>query len=257
MAQTLTKNGTATITEVKKPRIEPTSRWVRVQFNNQVIADSKETLLVRDGHRLAYYFPAEHVKIDWLHSARTGNDGRQYYDVVVDDRSADSGAWSYQDSDGDLAALRGYIAFNWRKMDHWFEEEEEIFVHPRDPYHRVDAIQSSRKIRIVIDGVTVANCQRPVVLFETGLPTRYYLPQDDIRMDLLTTSRAKTDCPYKGTASYWNVNVAGVDYRNIVWGYLEPLAEAQKIEGLLCFFNEKVDVFVDGELEEKPETLWA
>ena len=195
--------------------------------------------------------------MDWLRSARIGGDGRQYYDVVIGDRSADSGAWIYFDGEGDFAALKGYLAFNWRKMDHWFEEEEEVFVHPRDPYHRIDAIQSSRHIRIVINGNAVAESHRPVVLFETGLPTRYYLPQDDVRMDLLTPSRAKTDCPYKGAASYWNVNVSGDEYLNIVWGYQEPIEEIKKISGLLCFFNEKVDVFVNGELEETPETLWS
>ena len=257
MAPTLTRNGTKTDHISRRLQIEPASRWVRVQFNDQLIADTKKALLVRDGHHLTYYFPLEDVTMDWLQSSRIGGDGRQYYDIVVDGRSAESAAWTYFDSQDDFASLGGYLAFNWRKMDHWFEEEEEVFVHPRDPYHRVDAIQSSRSIRIVIDGVAVAESQRPVLLFETGLPVRYYLPQEDIRMELLTSSRANTDCPYKGTASYWNVNISGDNCRNIVWGYLEPIDEVQKIAGLLCFFNEKVDVYVDGELEQKPETLWS
>lgn len=256
MATTTSKNGTAVRVMEKKIEIEPTARWIRVEFNNQIIGDSKAALLVRDGHRLTYYFPLADIDEQWLKPGRVGSDGRNYFDIVVEEKTAESAAWSYSSGSahGDLV---GYVAFNWRKMDHWYEEEEEVFVHPRDPYHRVDSIQSSRHVKVVIDGITVAESSRPVFLFETGLPTRYYLPQEDVRMDLLEQTRARTQCPYKGDASYWSVVAGDKTYRNIVWGYLEPINESDKIRGLLSFFNEKVDIFIDGELEKQPESLWS
>ena len=142
-------------------------------------------------------------------------------------------------------------------MDHWYEEEEEIFVHPRDPHHRVDTVPSSRHIRVEIDGVTVAETRRPYLLFETGLPVRYYIPQEDIRMELLEPSRAHTFCPYKGEASYWSIKIGDQLYRNYVWGYMDPLEESPKIKGLPSFFNEKMQIYVDGDLEERPETPWS
>ena len=142
-------------------------------------------------------------------------------------------------------------------MDHWYEEEEEVFVHPRDPYHRIDTLPSSRQVRIEIEGIVVAESSRPYLLFETGLPTRYYIPREDIQMNLLAPSEAKTVCPYKGVASYWSFMGDGVSYRNIVWSYEDPIPESPKIRGLLCFFNEKVDLYVDGVLQERPETPWS
>jgi uncharacterized protein (DUF427 family) len=142
-------------------------------------------------------------------------------------------------------------------MDGWYEEEEEIFVHPRDPYKRIDAVPSSRHVRIVINGETVADTRRPVLLFETGLPTRYYIPSEDIRMELFEPAVGTTSCPYKGVASYWSAKIGDKVFRNIVWSYLDPIPECPKIRGLLSFFNEKVDIYVDGELQPRPKTPWS
>jgi uncharacterized protein (DUF427 family) len=142
-------------------------------------------------------------------------------------------------------------------MDHWFEEDEEILAHPRDPYHRVDILRSSRHIRVELDGIILAETKNPTILFETSLPLRFYIPMEDVQMKVLEKTSSKTICPYKGAASYWSVSVAGKIYRNLVWTYQEPFLESKKIEGLLCFFNEKVDLFVDGELQERPKTLWS
>ncbi len=252
-------NGTPKAKSNRQPiRVEPSRRWVRVEFNGQIVADSKRPILAwPEGHMVTYYFPMDDVRRELLTEARQGSDGKQYYDLRVDDQVAEAAAWSYPDPEPDKAALEGYFTFKWNKMDHWYEEEEEIFGHPRDPYHRVDPVQSSRHIEVVVDGVTVAETQRPVLLFETGLPTRYYFPQEDVRMDLLTPTRAVTYCPYKGVASYWTVAAGDETRRNIVWGYLDPLPEMPKIKGLLSFFNEKVDIYVDGELEERPQTPWG
>ena len=254
-----TANGTPKIA-VDKPAVrwEPSPRWVRVQFNGQYVADSTKTILVwPQGHMITYYFPLEDVKMDWLEPGRVGNDGKQYYDVRVGDRVAEAAAWSYPEAVPGQEALEGYITFKWNKMDHWYEEDEEVFVHPRDPYHRVDTVASSRHIKVVIDGVTVADTKRPYLLFETGMPVRYYIRQEDVRMEFLEPARGSTVCPYKGTASYWSIKIDDKVYRNYVWGYMDPFPESPKIEGLLSFFNEKMEIYVDGELEKRPETLWS
>ena len=142
-------------------------------------------------------------------------------------------------------------------MEHWFEEDEEVFVHPRDPYSRVDTLPSTRHIRVEVDGVTVADSKRPYLLFETGLPTRYYIPPEDVKMDLLQPTDSHTRCPYKGVASYWSVQVGDNIYKDIVWSYPDPIPESPKLEGLLSFYNEKVDIFVDGVKEVRPQTHWS
>ncbi|MCI0398437.1 MAG: DUF427 domain-containing protein [Chloroflexi bacterium] len=239
--------------------IERSPRWVWAQLNGEWVANSKRALLVREPSRTPlYYFPEEDVRTEFLAPARLSSDGRrQYWDVRVGERTAEAAAWTILDPEPALAALRGYVAFRWNRMDHWYEEEEEVFVHPRDPYKRVDILPSSRHVRVEIDGVTMAETRRPALLFETGLPTRYYIPQEDVRMDLLEPTEVHTQCPYKGTASYWSARIGDQSYRNIVWSYLDPIPEAVKIKRLLCFFNEKVDLIVDGEVQERPLTPWS
>lgn len=233
-------------------------RWIRVQFNGEITADSKRTLLLREAvGRLAYYFPEEDVMMKHLEPGRSSGDGRRYFDVRVRDRVAEVGAWIYSDPPPELDGLNGYFTFQWKEMDHWYEEDEEVFVHPRDPYHRVDFIGSSRYVRIELNGISLAESQHPTIVYETSLPPRYYIPMEDVRMDLMETTQAKTRCPYKGEASYWSVNLAGKSYRNFVWAYEDPIPEATKISGMLCFFNEKIDLFVDGELQERPITPWS
>jgi uncharacterized protein (DUF427 family) len=139
-------------------------------------------------------------------------------------------------------------------MDEWLEEDEPVYTHPRDPYSRVDILASSRHVRVELDGVTLAESRSPRILFETGLPVRYYLPISDLRMDLLRPSQTSTHCPYKGTAGYWSVEVNGKLYEDYVWIYRAPLPESQKIAGLACFYNEKVDLYVDGALQERPRS---
>ncbi len=143
------------------------------------------------------------------------------------------------------------------KIDAWFEEDEEVFVHPRDPYHRVDVLESSRHVKVTVNGEVVARTERPKILFETGLPPRYYIPPEDVRTDLLTPTDKKTSCPYKGVASYWSVEASGERAEDIVWGYPEPIAAVEKIRDHLSFFNEKVDLEVDGEEQGKPRTQWS
>jgi uncharacterized protein (DUF427 family) len=243
--------------------VEPSPRWVRVRFGGETIADSKHVLLLRErGHLPVYYFPPQDVRQDLLtptaHSTHCPYKGdASYWTIQVGAHVAKDAVWSYRDPLPERRDIAGYQAFYWNRVDAWFEEEEEVFVHPRDPYHRVDVLPSSRQVRVEIAGQTVAESTRPLLLFETGLPTRYYLPREDVRLELLEATTRVTRCPYKGRASYWSARVGEQVIADVVWSYVEPIAECPKIAGLLCFFNERVDIFVDGELQERPHTPWS
>jgi uncharacterized protein (DUF427 family) len=143
-------------------------------------------------------------------------------------------------------------------MDAWLEEDEEIFGHPTDPYHRVDVRFSSRPVRVVLGGQTVAETTQAQFLFETNMPTRYYFPKQDVRIDLLETSESQSVCPYKGNAVYWSARIGDEKHEDVVWSYPNPKPNCPHIEGLMCFFNERVDdIFVDGEPVPKVETKWS
>jgi len=164
---------------------------------------------------------------------------------------------AYQHADSEIEEIRDRDAFTWSAMDQWFEEDEEVYVHARDPYTRIDVLDSSRHIRVEIDGVTVAETANAKLLFETGLPVRYYIPKPDVRFDLLHATDLVTACPYKGEARYWTARIDDTAHENVVWGYDYPLPESQKLQGLVSFYNEKLDIYVDGALEGKPKTVFA
>jgi uncharacterized protein (DUF427 family) len=155
--------------------------------------------------------------------------------------------------DSPIEELRDLVRFEWDAMDAWFEEDEEVFTHPRDPHTRVDILPSSRQVRVEVDGVTVAESANSRMLFETGLPVRYYLPKTHVRMDLLTPTDTVSHCPYKGQAEYWSM--AG--HTDIAWSYPTPLPESERIAGLVGFYNEKLDIYVDGVLQERPRTKFS
>lgn len=243
--------------------VETSPRRVRVKFNGETIADSKRAVLLREtGHLPVYYFPPEDVRQDVLeptdlHTHCPFKGEASYWTVRVGDAVAENAMWGYQDPLPEREDIRGYRAFYWDKVDAWYEEDEQVFKHPRDPYHRVDVVQSSRQIRVEIGGQTVAESRRPRLLFETGLPTRYYLPVEDVRMDLLEPTDTTSVCPYKGQASYWRL-AGDATGRDVAWSYQHPIPECPKIEGLISFFNERVDALhVDDELQPKPRTAWS
>ena len=242
--------------------IEPSQRRVRVVFGGVTVADSRNVMLMLEKRRLAiYYFPASDVRLELLvptpfKSNHPGKGEASFYSVKVAGRIAEKAAWRYLQPE--RPDLKDYVAFYWDKMDAWFEEDDEVFVHPRDPYHRVDVLNSSRHVKVVVGGEVVAETTRPRILLETGLPPRYYIPKVDARLDLLAPTSTSTRCPYKGKASYWTVNVGGKEFKDIVWGYPAPIPECSKIENLLCFYDEKVDaVYVDGVLQPRPITPWS
>jgi uncharacterized protein (DUF427 family) len=236
-------------------RVERSAKRVRAYLGGELVVDTTAATLVWESpHYPTYYLPVADVRAKLTptgeveRSPSRGDATR--YDVEIDGHVAGGAAARYLDSP--IEALRELVRVDWAAMDEWLEEDEPVYVHPRDPYTRVDILASSRHVRVELDGVTVAESRRPVILFETGLPPRYYLPMSDVRLDLLSATDTRTSCPYKGTASYWSVDTGKGVHEDVVWGYRTPLPESQKVAGLLCFYNEKVDLYVDGELQPKP-----
>ena len=238
--------------------LEPSERWVRVKLGGETVADSKHPLLLIEygpGKLPTYFFPEEAVRMELL-SEPEERGGRRYWTVRANDKAAPLAAWAYLTPPEGLDALAGQITFSWNALS-WYEEEEQVFVHARDPHKRVDVMPSSRHVRVVVGGVTVAETHRPTLLFETGLPTRYYLPREDVHMEYLRPTARTSRCPYKGIAAYWTVEAGDAVLEDVVWSYPDPIPENPKIKGLLCFFNEKVDLYVDGELQARPVTPWS
>ena len=234
--------------------IELSPRRVRAYFGGELIADSEQVLLVYESKRPpTYWFPTADVRMANLQAKQAADGGQlMRWSLVVGQHVAENGAKAYADPSGDLAPLADHIAFAWHVMDSWFEEDEEVFVHPRDPYTRVDTVNSSRHIRVEVEGQVVAESHRPVLLYETGLPTRYYIPKQDVRMDLLEPTDTVTRCPYKGVARYWSLKLGDRAVSDIVWSYPNPISECTRIENLLSFYNERVEIFLDGVLLPKP-----
>jgi uncharacterized protein (DUF427 family) len=238
-----------------RQRIETGAKRVRAYFGGAVVADTVEPVLVWEvPYYPAYYLPAKDVRTDLLepagparHSERLG-EGTSYT-LRVGDKEATGAALRYLDSP--VEELRDLVRLDWNAMDAWFEEDEEVFVHPRSPYARVDVLASSRHVRVEVDGVTAAESAHPTLLFETGLPVRYYLPKTHVRMDLLTPTATVTHCPYKGQAEYWSVTVDGTEHPDLAWSYRTPLPESQKVAGLIAFYDDKVEVYVDGVLQSR------
>lgn len=240
-------------------KVETGQKRVRVYLRGKLVADTLRPLLVWEvPYYPTYYVPLTDVRADLdpngitEHSPSRGDSTG--YDVAVEGLRAEGAALRYLDSP--LTELKDAVRLDIAAFD-WFEEDEQVFVHPRDPYSRVDILGSSRHVRVEIDGVTVADSHSPRILFETGLPARYYLPLTDVRMDLLTASDTHTSCPYKGTADYWNVRVGDTDHPDVVWIYRTPLPESQKVAGLACFYNEKVDIYLDGVRQDRPHTPFS
>jgi uncharacterized protein (DUF427 family) len=249
----------------KPIRFEPTLRRIRVELAGNTVADTDQAMLMCEpGHLPVYYLPLADIRMDLFrrtnHSTTCPHKGvAAYWSAVIGGRVVENAMWSYPEPyEHAPPGIENYGALYWDKMDRWLEEDEEVFVHPRDPQKRVDAIQSSRRVEVVLDGTVVADSKHAVFLFETGLPTRYYIPRQDVRADILKQSEFHTRCPYKGIASYHDVTVNGRTWPNLVWYYPTPIAECPKITGLLSFFNEKVDVIrVEGKPQPKPVTKWS
>jgi uncharacterized protein (DUF427 family) len=243
--------------------IEPTPKRIRVEVDGETIADSRRAVILQEsGLQPVYYFPPDDVRTDLFepterHTKCPTKGEASYYSIRVGEREVKNGAWYYPEPIEGAEQIAGMIAFYWDRVDRWLEEDEEILVHPRDPYHRIDVLPSSRHVRISLEGELLAESTRPIALFESNLPPRWYLPREDVVADLEPTETV-THCGYKGQASYYAVRLgSGETVRDLVWTYEDPLEESVRIKDLLCFFNERVDIELDGEPEERPVSAWS
>jgi uncharacterized protein (DUF427 family) len=206
--------------------VQPLHRRVRALKDGAVAVDSDRVVLVYVSGRLPRYgFPPEDVRPGFGHP----------------DRDAE-----------------GYVRVNWADADQWFEEDEEVFVHPRDLFHRIDVLPTTRLVRVRVDGVELASSARARALYETGLPVRYSLPRDDVRMDLLERSDTVTQCAYKGSATHWSGRVGDTIVPDVAWSYDDIVRrDGEQVIGMIAFYNERTDIEVDEIAQERPVTPWS
>jgi uncharacterized protein (DUF427 family) len=251
---------TAEVVHAGRVRVETSGKRVRAYLGGHVVADTLAPLLVWElPYYPTYYFPAADVRAELVPAGpgdRSPSRGQSHlFDVKVAGATAAAAARRYPESP--IEALGDAVRLEWDAMDEWFEEDEAVYTHPRDPYHRIDILASSRRVEVIVDGMAVADSRQPRILFETGLPPRYYLPLTDVRLDRLRPSATVTHCPYKGAATYWSLDTGDAVHPDLVWIYRAPLAESQKIAGLACFYNEKVDLRIDGIAQVRPHTHFS
>jgi uncharacterized protein (DUF427 family) len=231
--------------------LERCPRRVRVVLGGVAVVDSTSVQLLHPpGRTPTYLFPPRHVRTDLLEASERqrfdpGMGRATYWTVHAGDRRAVDAAYSWQRPPGSAAGIAGLIAFDWDAMDGVFEEDEQVFVHPRDPYTRIDVLRTSRRVRVRLSGTVLAESTRSRMLVESGLPVRWYLPPEDVRTDLLESSPHRTRCPYKGIAHYWSVRLPERVEEDVVWSYPEPSHDADAVGGLLCFVDDRVQLEVD------------
>ena len=233
--------------------LAPCAKRLRATFGGATLFDTARAwTMCESGHVALYYVPRDDADMGLL--AKTASSSwcpfkghASHYTICAGGREARDAAWSYESPFDECAAIAGHLAFYWDRLDRWFEEDEEVFVHARDPFVRIDILASSRKVEVIAGGERVAASENALFLFETGLPVRYYLPPEDVRTGLLAPSDRRTACPYKGTARYRHLSLGGTTVEDAVWCYPEPLDEVRRIRGRLCFHPEKVDaIAIDG-----------
>jgi uncharacterized protein (DUF427 family) len=248
-------------------RTEPSDKWVRGFVGDTAVVDSLRPLIFWDPQLPvpAYAFERGDVRTELLRPSSTEPPREpffflphgpvsEWFDLEVEGRTISHAAWVR-----DAPELGDRIVLSWQPgvLDRWLEEDEEVGGHPRDPHKRVEAISSSRHVTVSLDGVPLADSRRPVLLFETDLPTRYYLPRDDIDFTGLKPTSNRSFCPYKGNAvEYWDV-AAVEDAKNVAWSYAEPYPAVGKIQGRIAFYNELVDIVVDGVEQPRPQSVFS
>ncbi|MCE2510003.1 MAG: DUF427 domain-containing protein [Alphaproteobacteria bacterium] len=240
--------------------VEPSPKRVRVVFGGETIADTTRALLLMEGNRIpVYYFPIEDIRTEFLEETSRKTRASSLGEVTlwslnVGGRAAQDTAHGFASPAKEAGALKGHLAFDWERMDHWFEEDEEVFVHPAHPYRRIDVRRSRRTVRIELGGKVVGESEDAVFLFETTLPVRYYLPKADVAMERLRPSPTRTHCPYKGEAGYYSARIGDKDYPDIAWVYETPHHALPEIKGRLAFYNERVDtLYIGGEKTARPK----
>jgi uncharacterized protein (DUF427 family) len=234
---------------------DPSPKRARAFFAGEAVVDSRRGALLHETGLLpVWYFPPDDVRSDLLvpTDRRTTcpfKGEASYWSITVGDRTAENAVWGYpQPLESAPPPLAGHLAFYADALDAWFEEDEQVIGHPRDPYHRIDVRQGSQHVRVRVGDEVVAESTRPRLLFETGLPARYYLPEEDLRTEVLAASATTTVCPYKGIASYRSFKGPGPRQDDVAWAYPEPLPEAVPVAGHWSFLGDGVEIEVDGQL---------
>jgi uncharacterized protein (DUF427 family) len=241
--------------------IEPVPRRIRAVLGGEVVLDTTRALYVWEWPAYPqYYIPVADVRpgvlVDEHHAQKLHRGTARRHGLRVGQVTRPGCARVY--TEDALEGLAGTVRFDWAALDAWFEEDEQVFVHPRSPYSRVDALRSTRTVRVELDGLVLAQSSSPVLVFETGLPTRYYLNRTEVNFEHLVPSDTVTACPYKGqTTGYWSVRSGEALHKDLAWAYDFPTRQLLPITGLIAFYNEKVDVFVDGTLQERPVTHFS
>ncbi|MCJ1442680.1 MAG: hypothetical protein MMC23_003177 [Stictis urceolatum] len=249
-----------TITTTGAVKSEPSPRRIRVLLNGQYILDCTQTHLVWEHPYFPqYYFPSSALQHITRSAPLSSSDPSKF--SIHDLESSNHPTAKTAIADILTGEFKGYSRFEMNLMGAWFEEDEPMAVqgHPFDPYKRIDTRKSSRRLRVEIDGVEVADAGWAVHLFETGLPVRYYLPRTGVKWEHLKESGTRSYCPYKGwTSGYWDVVLPeGKGGRDLLWGYEATPVAVGEIQGLVCFYNEKVDVWLDGQKQERPKSKFA
>jgi uncharacterized protein (DUF427 family) len=243
--------------------LEPSPRRIRGVAGVETVIDSRSVRMLHEHGRLPIYlFPRDEVRTDLLEPSdtRTSSENKgeaRWWHLNIGTEPVQDAAWEWHDPPQGAPPLAGLLGFRWEALDRWFEEDEENVVHARDPYHRVDVLDTSRRVRVSLDGETLGETERGKVIFETGLPPRWYLPREDVREELLTPTDTRTGCAYKGFASYWSATVGDRVESDLAWFYAEPSREVAPVAGMVAFFNERVDIELDGELQDRPFTPWS
>lgn len=239
----------------------PVPRRIRARLGGQVVVDTTSALYVWEWpHYPQYYIPIADVDpavlIDEQHEEKLSRGTARRHGLRAGGVSHPAAVLVY--GDDAIAGLPGMARFEWAALDAWYEEDEQVFVHPRDPYTRVDALRSTRRIRIELDGDVLAESDSPVLVFETGLPTRYYLNRTEVSFTHLTSTSTATACPYKGiTSGYWTAQIGEASYPDIAWTYDFPTRHLLPITGLVAFYNERVDITLDGQPLTRPVTHFS
>jgi uncharacterized protein (DUF427 family) len=276
MAVDLAEHISAALPEL---RVHPTAKRIRAFVGGAPIIDSTRALIVWEPRRIvpSYAVPTADIAVPLTpavaattaeeHTVQVGDlppvldpstgfafhtvDGESF-DIAATTGELANAAFVVDDPD-----LDGYAVIEFDAFDEWREEDELLVAHARDPFGTVDTRRSSRRVVVEIAGHTVADTTRSVMLFETYLPTRYYLPREDVRMDLLEPTDTHTACAYKGVASYWSAHVDGRVVRDVAWSYEDPHNFATAVKDMIAFFNERVDISIEGVLVERPRTPWS
>ena len=237
---------------------EPVPRRIRAVLGGRTVVDTVQARYVWETPAYPqYYFPladvADGVLVEEGTTEETSRGDVAHFGLRVGELHRPTAARLL--TPAKVEGLDDTVRFDWAALDAWYEEDEQVFVHPRSPYVRVDSLRSSRTVRVESHGVVLAESSSPVLVFETGLPTRYYLNRTDVDFGALVPSDTVTACPYKGyTSGYWSSVVDGRVHPDVAWSYAFPMRELLPIAGLVAFYNEKVDLFLDGQQLERPHT---